>query len=220
MISWLVSGAKGSWQLPAPWDELRSYRAKWWQRGWRPVWHKRQRFWRRRLPLIVQRCAEQKERQAIEPAWIAALLWDELARRDLTESLSDALRGELGRDPSVGPYQVTGATAAQVLAFVSWGPAYSGHSLADLRALLLDFDFATRIVIGRAVQILTRWQRAGYDPFTPGGLGPHRVTPIELIGTLYSQGLGSPKAAPRANARGKQIGRFAEQAQQLLEIAS
>ena len=217
------AGAKGSGLLAPPWDELRRYRAKWWQRGlpnnWRYLWLQRQRYLQRHLSLIVERCAEHNQGAMthIEAAWIAALLWDELARRDLTESISDALLGELGRDPSVGPYQVTGVTAAQVVAFMPWGGPWSAHGLAELRARLLDIDFATRIVIGRSCQILTTWQQAGHDPFALGGLGPHRLAPIELLGTLYSQGLGSPKAAPRANARGQQIGRFAEQAQELLD---
>lgn len=155
----------------------------------------------------------------VEPAWVAALLWDELARRDLTESLTDWALGRLGRDPSVGPYQVTGHTAREVVRFlagrVGWADGLSEASPAELRGRLLDFEVATRVVIGRCHQILITWAEAGHDPRAEGGLGPHAVTPVELIGTLYSQGLGQPKPNPRANERGIQIGHFARQITEL-----
>jgi len=146
---------------------------------------------------------------AIPPAWVLALLWDELARRDLTEAASDWLLGRLGRDPSVGPYQVTGCTGLEVVGFVSWGAPYRRLRPAEMRDLLLDFTFATRIVVGRAQQIVSRWRTSGHDPWSEGGLGPHRVSPIALVGTLYSQGLGHPKPDPRPNPRGQQIAAFA-----------
>jgi hypothetical protein len=126
----------------------------------------------------------------------------------LVEAATDWLAGALGRDPSVGPFQITGATAVEVARFAPWGGPLRGQSARDLAPWLHDVPFAARVAAGRLAQILATWRDAGHDPFTPGGLGPHRVGPLALAGTLYSIGLGSPHGAPRANARGLQIEAF------------
>lgn len=215
----------GNAALGAPWNDVTRYHARslwrFWPRHAEPLWRSRRRYLLPRLPSIAAACraSEQADGVVVEPAWVAALLWDELARRDITEGLTDWALGRLGRDPSVGPYQVTGGTAREVVRFLagraSWADELALASTAELRARLLEFDLATRVVIGRCQQILTTWLAAGHDPRGERGLGPHRVTPIELIGTLYSQGLGRPKPNPRANDRGAQIAGFAEQIDEL-----
>lgn len=151
--------------------------------------------------------------------WVAAILWDELARRDITESLTDWALGQFGRDPSVGPFQVTGGTGREVATFLreraGWADAVADLPLPEMRVRLLRFEFAARIVIGRCEQILETWREAGHDALASDGLGPHRVSPIALVGTLYSQGLGQPKPNPRANDRGVQIEAFAVQIEHL-----
>lgn len=215
-------------QLGPPYDDMHWFRAgRWWRpptldhpgglSGVRRLWERKRRYLTLRIPLVLEACATTGAPAcAVEPAWLLGVLWDELARRDLFEGTTDWLAGHLGRDPSVGPFQITGATGLQVVRFASWGAPYRRLDTAPMRELLLDFSFAARVAAGRLSQILTCWRDAGHDPFVAGGLGPHRVRPVELCGTLYSQGLGSPRCDPRANARGAQIGRFASQAQRLL----
>lgn len=173
------------------------------------LWRRRREYLELRRPMVEEVCAGDAQPVAIPASWVLALLWDELARRDLTEAASDWLLGKVGRDPSVGPYQVTGRTGLDVVGFVPWGAPYRNLSPAQMRELLLDFSFATRVVVGRAQQIITHWRAAGHDPLVEGGLGPHRITAIALVGTLYSQGLGRPKPDPRPNPRGRQIASFA-----------
>jgi len=177
--------------------------------AWQALWRRRRAFLDLRRPIVDEVCLRERAPLAVPPAWVLALLWDELARRALTESASDWFLGRVGLDPSVGPFQVTGATGLEVVGFVEWGKPYRPVSPAQMRELLLDFSFAARIVVGRVQQILLTWRQAGFDPMRRGGLGPHRVSPIALVGTLYSQGLGEPKAEPRPNARGLQIADFA-----------
>jgi hypothetical protein len=206
----------GSTPISAPWDDLSQYRAPLLKRALprhaEPLWRWRRGYLMRRLPRIRLLCS-QADHVAWE--WVGAILWDELARRDITERLTDWTLGKLGRDPSVGPYQVTGRTGLDVVAFVPrgvrWADAMRSATEADMRRKLMRFDFATHVVIGRCAQILATWRDRGFDPGVPGGLGPHRVSPIGLIGTLYSQGLGLPKPDPRPNGRGRQIERFAAQ---------
>lgn len=174
------------------------------------LWRRRRDYLELRRPIVGEICARDTVPLAIPTSWVLALLWDELARRDLTEAASDWLLGKVGRDPSVGPYQVTGRTGLDVVDFVPWGTPYRTSSPAQMRELLLDFTFATRVVVGRAQQIVTHWRRAGHDPLVEGGLGEHRLSPIALVGTLYSQGLGQPKPNPRPNPRGRQIALFAQ----------
>jgi hypothetical protein len=201
---------QGTAALEAPFDDPMTYRRG---RGiaayQRSLWSVRRDYLLLHAPIVRELCATHVEPIAVKPSWVLAILWDELARRDITESLSDWLLGRLGRDPSVGPFQVTGRTGCEVVRFVSWGDPYRELSRAEMRSLMLDFSFSARIVIGRIQQTLRHWQTRGFDPLDPGGLGPDRLSPIALVGTLYSLGLGVPKANPRANARGAQIEAFA-----------
>ncbi len=211
----------GSAAISAPWDDIRAYHAR---PDWRlvprraePLWRWRRRYLLARVLRISELCEEAAT--IVAWPWVAAILWDELARRDITESLTDWALGRLGRDPSVGPFQVTGTTGRQVAEFLrSRSNALrcpAAISLPEMRRRLMNFDFATRVVIGRCEQILVTWKDAGHDVCAPMGLGPHRLSPIALLGTLYSQGLGSPKPGPRANARGMQIAGFAAQLRDL-----
>ena len=214
-------------ELGPPFDDLRQLnRTAGKVSAW--LWQQRNGFLTLRLPLLVEAAAATAfpglpgsgpHRGRLCPSWLAAILWDELARRDVTERYTDALLGLVGRDPSVGPFQVTGGTAREVLNSSPWGKPYRSYSLAQLRELLLDFTFAARIVGARICQILETWQRAGHDPCrSQRGLGPHQVSPLQLVGTLYSQGLGSPKPNPKANGRGRQIARFAAQAAEAFDL--
>jgi hypothetical protein len=193
---------------PAPRLRLPTLRGPGSLTGLRVLWARKRRFLARAAPLLVEAAREPVAGVTVEPAWLLAVLWDELARRDLFEAATDWLAGALGRDPSVGPFQITGATAVEVARFAPWGGPLRGQSARDLAPWLHDVPFAARVAAGRLAQILATWRDAGHDPFTPGGLGPHRVGPLALAGTLYSIGLGSPHGAPRANARGLQIEAF------------
>ncbi|MEM1033659.1 MAG: hypothetical protein AAGN82_25210 [Myxococcota bacterium] len=172
-------------------------------------WRRRRATLERHRDDVVEVCAQDDHPFAVPSAWVLALLWDELARRDITEAATDALLHWLGRDPSVGIFQITGATARDVVAFARWGGPHRQRSPAELRERLLEPRFAARVATARVQQIIVHWQQAGFDPQRSGGLGPHRTSAIALVGTLYSQGLGQPKKNPRANARGLQVASFA-----------
>ncbi|MEM9693015.1 MAG: hypothetical protein AAGA56_10750 [Myxococcota bacterium] len=179
------------------------------------MWQRRRRYLLLRAPLVADLCRfDHQPSLPVPPAWVLAILWDELARRDLTESLTDWTLERMGRDPSVGPFQITGATAASVVQFAPWGRPYRALSMADNRTLLWDFGHAARVAAGRLRQILHHWRE--FEPWRNEGLGRDRVRPLALLGTLYSQGLGVPKAHPQANGRGAQIAAFGEQIRELL----
>lgn len=206
----ILSSLHGTDALDPPFDDPITYRRG---RGItayeRRLWTVRRDYLRLHAPIVEELSATHRDPMAVDPSWVLAILWDELARRDITESLSDWLLGRLGRDPSVGPFQITGGTGCEVVRFVPWGEPYRTLSETQMRSLMLDFSFSARIVIGRIQQIVSHWQSSGFDPLHPSGLGPQRLSPIALVGTLYSQGIGSPKPNPRANARGRQIEGFA-----------
>jgi hypothetical protein len=206
--------------LGAPYDDLEVFRPPSGARlptlrgsssltGLRPIWAARRRFLALRAPLVVEAAAAPTAGVRVEPSWLLAILWDELARRDLFEGATDWLAGRLGRDPSVGPFQITGGTAVDVVRFAEWGAPLRGYDARELAELLGDVSFAARVAAGRLAQILAHWRDAGHDPWAPGGLGRHAVGPLELAATLYSIGLGRPHAHPRANERGLQIASFA-----------
>ncbi len=112
-------------------------------------------------------------------------------------------------DASTGPFQMTGATAKAVMTFATgYLPPYATMSADELRdAVQENFRLAAALAADRMCQIMAGYKAAGWNPCTPGSLSV-----VELVGTLYSQGLGRPNATPQANGRGEQIGAWAREA--------
>ena len=144
------------------------------------------------------------------PEWLLAILWDEIARRKRNPSTgADEERQSDDEEwwPSVGPFQITLATARDAM---RWGGEFSNEerNLNDKELhdrLTNDAGFAARVATARLCQILAGYLNKGYNPCAEGS-----ISVIELVGSLYSQGLGRPKANPKVNERGRQIADFAE----------
>lgn len=149
------------------------------------------------------------------PEWLIAIWWDERARMAVGEQEMDNMADGLGIDTSTGPFQMTGATAASVIAYAGgYAPTYAAMTGDELQdAMQENFQLAAALAADRMCQIMAGYKAAGWDPCKPGSLSA-----IELIGTLYSQGLGRPNAAPTANGRGTQIAAWAHEAVSLFGL--
>ena len=154
------------------------------------------------------------------PEWLLAILWDEIARR--RRDPNTGMDEEQGHDdywkgwnPSVGSFQITPETARDA---IRWGGVFTtdDRNLNDEELydrLTNDAGFAARVAAVRLCQILAGYINAGYNPCAEGS-----ISVIELAGSLYSRGLGRPKANPEVNERGKQIADFAEQIKRKLNL--
>lgn len=81
------------------------------------------------------------------------------------------------------------------------------------RAMQHDFSFAALLAADRLCKIMDGYKKAGWDPCAKGSLGA-----VELVGTLYSIGLGNPNAAPKSNKRGAQIAKWAREAKEMFHL--
>ncbi|MEM7384898.1 MAG: hypothetical protein AAF514_08120 [Verrucomicrobiota bacterium] len=202
-------------RLPPPWDDLRRESIPPETKAWVG-----REFTRRRKRLLavmpdVQAGVERANatlEDPVQPEWVAAVLWDELARGSNTpvERFKDQVQRIFG-DPTVGPFQIRISTARDIIrtfpALATEIPPMT--NLADL--LRKDLRAGAMVVAFRFAQIDLHWAEAGYPPKAAGGIGPEKISFLQLVGTLYSQGLGVPKPDPRPNERGMQISEWAEQ---------
>lgn len=155
---------------------------------------------------------------SIDPYLLGAIIIDEVARANPWEEMLDKLGAVfVGRDASVGIAQVTMKTARELIQKRYYNPNPDDEKLspekiaktprAYLYAYVVQPYHNIRFAAARIRHIIDYWTHE-ID------LSRHP----EIIGTLYSQGLGTPKSDPSPSGRGLQIKReFYPLAKNILE---
>jgi hypothetical protein len=144
--------------------------------------------------------------QQIDPFLLSAILIDEYCRKELDDTLD--FLAWFGLNTSVGVAQIKLKTAKEVIVagyIKGVTPTISNPALYEL---LTDEGTCIAVCAGRIKQILVYWKQKGYPISHQNQAG--------IVGQLYSQGLGSPKANPKILARGRQITQFYSLAKAIL----
>lgn len=128
----------------------------------------------------------------IEPNILAAILADEYCRLNFDDTF-DCLAA-FGRDASVGLAQIKISTARDMIKKGIYSDLSISLSDQDLYNNLIKDQISIDVAAARIRQLIDFW-KPKYD------LSHHP----ELIGTLYSQGLGQPKSNPKSIDRGDQV---------------
>ncbi|MDP7247407.1 MAG: DUF3892 domain-containing protein [Candidatus Peribacteraceae bacterium] len=140
---------------------------------------------------------------SIDPNILGAILIDEVARAAPWEKILDKLV-IVGRNSSAGIAQVTMDTAKDVIKSGYYNPNHSDKKLTPeiihktSRRHIYDYVIQPhhniRFASARIRQTIDYWEHAVNISQKP-----------DILGTLYSQGLGDPKAHPTPSDRGLQI---------------
>lgn len=140
---------------------------------------------------------------SIDPNILGAILIDEVARAAPWENIVDKLV-VIGRNTSAGIAQVTMDTAKNLIKSGYYNPNPSDKKLAPdaihktSRKYVYDYvvqpHHNIRFAAARIRQTIDYWEHKVDLSLRP-----------EILGTLYSQGLGDPKTDPMPSERGVQI---------------
>lgn len=143
--------------------------------------------------------------EKIDPSTLGAIIIDEVARTNPWEEALDKLGAAfVGINTSAGIAQVTIETARKLIQKEYYNPNPSDKKLSKenvvktSRAYLYDYVIlprhSTYFAAARIRQTIDYWAHEIDLSHRP-----------EILGTLYSQGLGDPKSNPGASDRGLQI---------------
>ncbi|TSC60733.1 MAG: hypothetical protein Greene041662_106 [Candidatus Peregrinibacteria bacterium Greene0416_62] len=154
----------------------------------------------------------------IDPNTLGAIMVDEVARANPWESIIDRLlAAHIGTNASVGIAQVKMIVIRELIekGFYKPNPDDEKLSKANIAKTSNAYLYAYAVLPRHSIRFASARIRQTVDFWAPTkDISDHP----EIIGTLYHQGLGKPKANPKPNPRGLQIAQeFYPLAQHILQ---